>query len=265
MGLSKAYDELTDSPEFSDGLSISTGKGISDSLGQERLGIYSTGTFIRNPDGEATFETYNTSGTIITGYDSKPITIEDGQGGFDVVKYQTSSSAPGTLELTNANLDANGNDIENVGSVKTKQISNGWYYAGAYDGADADARLSNALADVANGDAIYLESAEYTADQTISKRIALYGTTGTDEGSEIAGTATLTLNEGVALHHITARSNDVTININDRECLISGLWGFDLTQVTVSTDDNRLIGLRSCDVTFESGTEGNIKSSYNRE
>jgi len=40
-----------------------------------------------------------------------PIIFRDQEGNFDAVKYNTSSTAPGTLELKNADLDVNGNDI----------------------------------------------------------------------------------------------------------------------------------------------------------
>jgi hypothetical protein len=50
-----------------------------------------------------------------------PVIIVDNEGGFDAVQYTTSSSAPGTLELTNADIDANGNDITDVNSLSTDE------------------------------------------------------------------------------------------------------------------------------------------------
>lgn len=48
----------------------------------------------------------NTIETRTIGADSNDLAIQDLQGGFKAVEYQTDASAPGTLELTNAELNA---------------------------------------------------------------------------------------------------------------------------------------------------------------
>lgn len=104
MGLSKAYDKLTENPEFSDGLHLPNGTD-SDITGVDgtRLIFYDKGVLTYNEDGNASFLAQS-DGTQMRAYDGTPVRISDQEGDFDAVTYNTSASAPGTLELTGANL-----------------------------------------------------------------------------------------------------------------------------------------------------------------
>jgi hypothetical protein len=84
MGLKKAYDKLTDSPEFTEGLIISKGESVQD---------HNQRNILKARSGNPSLY-YHSDGTL----------IGDKVGDFPAIAYRSSESAPGTLELSNANL-----------------------------------------------------------------------------------------------------------------------------------------------------------------
>jgi len=82
----------------------------------------------------------------------------------------------GTIGTANDPVDVESEDINNADTINTqnilpKNIGNGYHYAAAFDGADADARLDDALGNTSQGDTIFLENAEYNQDHTISQNV----------------------------------------------------------------------------------------------
>jgi hypothetical protein len=91
-------------------LRIATGQAIEDGSGNQRLSLQSVGTFLRRPDQSAAFGAEDNRIRVYTD-STHPFQVRDQEGAFNAVQYTTSANAPGTLELTNANLDTNGNPI----------------------------------------------------------------------------------------------------------------------------------------------------------
>jgi hypothetical protein len=89
-------------------LRLSTGQAIEDGSGTKRFSILPTGFRTRMGNGDVAFQAFDenagTSEVAIESYNGVPITFQDNEGAFTAVQYNTSSSAPGTLELTNALL-----------------------------------------------------------------------------------------------------------------------------------------------------------------
>lgn len=115
MGLSKAYDELTDNPEFTKGLTISTGNSIRDSDGVIRFGVKDAYTEIGSASGRDDNDARIVvrDGTYIGFFaqGNTPIEILDDEGNFTAVEYNATANRPGTLNLTNADLDVRGNRV----------------------------------------------------------------------------------------------------------------------------------------------------------
>ena len=134
--------------------------------------------------------------------------------------------------------------------------SNEHKFTGFYDGSDADERLTNALMDASDGDTIYLETADYEEDRTISKRITIRGSG--FEGAKVE--AEWTLEDLVRVKNLGTAGADIILassQIVYQGTVRSG------TTITVSADNCVLYGLvaaggRPREVIFESETSGNI-------
>lgn len=162
--------------------------------------------------------------------------------------------------VQNIELDSNGNLVfrDENGDEYTWVGPGGFFggddyhYAGDFDGADADARLDNALAAASNGDTIYPEAASY-GSRTISQRISLAG--GGQFGAvEIASGATWTITGShVEIRNVTTQG---TLRIE----------GFNTTYqtataagtITVAANNAKLLGLNSASITFEAGASNGI-------
>lgn len=167
------------------------------------------------------------------------------------------------IDLENANLDnanfgtnvdAQGNDINNIGAVSTEQIVTNYHFAEAYDGSDADTRLDNAISAAASGDTIYLETASYSTNRTISSKIRLVGPGSNSISAEISGT--WTLSSRISLENISRITGELVIN--GAECSFSDSYGFTGDVITVGADLFRMTNCGGYDVTFQSGTSGGI-------
>lgn len=107
-------------------LRIATGQAIEDGDGTNRIVVSSSGTQINDGDGNRAIKAYrsaNGGGTRLRTKHGGPITIVDDVGGFEPVKYLTSASPPGVLKLTNAELNLDNNNIQNVDLLNLSTIS----------------------------------------------------------------------------------------------------------------------------------------------
>jgi len=102
-------------------LRLDAGQSIEDESGNPRVQIHSSDTFIRDSTGSFRFLARDEEGPEIRVESGDTRFIRDVEGGFNAVRYDTSASAPGTLELTNADLDASGQSVT-AGSVSTDKI-----------------------------------------------------------------------------------------------------------------------------------------------
>jgi hypothetical protein len=136
-------------------------------------------------------------------------------------------------------------------------INDEYYFASRFDGGDADTRLDNALSAASNGKTIYLESATYGNDRTISTEVDLVGVHGTS-GTEID--ASWTMQSNVSLRHILfASTASLSLGFLNRlsDCLGTA-------SVTVTSNRVRIWGCDDLSVTFESGTSEGIVDASTR-
>jgi hypothetical protein len=157
-------------------------------------------------------------------------------------------------------VDAQGNDITNVGALSTEQIGSERHYAGAYDGSDADSRLDNALAAASDGDVIYLENAQYTADRTISKTLVIEGTR--QGGSTIVGVWTINGRFSEISRCFVSQNNGGQLLVNIDRCHIHTITGSGDPFISVADDNVLLAGIVSFgnSVEFQSNTSGGLAS-----
>jgi len=144
-----------------------------------------------------------------------------------------------------------------VSSLNTKQIGNERHYAGAYPGADADARLGNALSAASNGDTIYLESASYTTSQTISGG---YRIVGIRPCSLIESPFTFDDNQPTIVSVNIVGQGEIVFNTAN--CTITQSRFGTEPAVTDKVGDNSIFGcdggIANTSIVLESGTSGSI-------
>lgn len=102
---------LVDLSAKNQNLRLATGQAIEDGSGTNRIGFESQKTEILDDNGLDGVEYISGAGYYHKARASEPWIVQDRQGSFDAVKYKTSSSAPGTLALPNANLQMQNNSI----------------------------------------------------------------------------------------------------------------------------------------------------------
>jgi len=162
----------------------------------------------------------------------------------------------GSLDVQNG-ATFNGSDLTGVGSLGVEQVGSNRYYAGAFNGTDADARLDNALSAASAGDVIHLENTAYTSDRTISTRLTLTGSnTGSNSDGSYIGGGAWTVDDGISLVSVGAGSGSVTI-AGDFAGWYQSMLSTNVT-VTVDANDFRFIGNRGGDVQFNAGATGGI-------
>jgi hypothetical protein len=113
MGLTKAYDELTDNPTFSDGLQIELGEDITDGSGTKRIEIDDGFTEINDADGNRAYAAVG-GGVNIFSQSTRPIQFIDEEGGYTAVQYDTDPSA-GVLRTPNAGVRVEEQGIPSTG------------------------------------------------------------------------------------------------------------------------------------------------------
>jgi len=160
-------------------------------------------------------------------------------------------------QLNGSDIDFQQSDLSNIASVSTEQIGSGRHYAGAFDGADPDARLDNVLSAASNGDTIYVENAEYDATRTVSKSVTFTGTAAAFGGADIRADWTVSA-DNVNFVHISLGSS-TTLSLDGSNCkFIDGGVGGRASIIvggnSSTVNDNTVFG----SVTFESGTSDGI-------
>lgn len=97
---------------------LATGQAIEDGSGTERIKIFNSRTSLQFEDGDNGIVLSKNSISGFNAYSGTPIVIQDREAGKTAVEYTTSATAPGTLELTNSMLraDGPGDDINGIHS-----------------------------------------------------------------------------------------------------------------------------------------------------
>jgi hypothetical protein len=185
---------------------------------------------------------------------------EDGNGNVVPIDGETVGDGTTTADHQSVSTD----------ETQTKTIGSGdHHYAGVYDGANADARLDNAVSAASEGDVIYLENAEYTVNRTISKLLRIEGTQGFGGkyiGSAVSGEWTLD-DRNIAVFYCGFVSGS-QITIEKAEITVADCWVSTVSgegHIQINNDSARLYNLaRDASVTFASGTTGGIIDSCSR-
>ena len=102
-------------------LRLATGQAIEDGSGNDRIEFDSNRTSLLDENGDRKFDAKGNGEAQIT-VDGNQFYVYDLDMDARAFNYRPSSSTPGTLELTNANLDANNNAITNASSVETEEM-----------------------------------------------------------------------------------------------------------------------------------------------
>ncbi len=96
----------------SNDLRLATGQSIEDGSGTKRIKFNDGGTNLYSDTGSVGIQLLGSGLNNRVGTDG--YNLRDLEGGFKAIQYNTSASAPGTLELTRAKLNLNGNVIYGV-------------------------------------------------------------------------------------------------------------------------------------------------------
>jgi len=125
------------------------------------------------------------------------------------------SSQVGTIGSSSDRVDINAEDIDvsdtiNTQTIQPRNIGNGYHYAAAFDGADPDARLANAITGSNISDTIILEKEQYSTNTISARRVFQGIRTGTFGTSFVSN---VTFNETVCLKGITF-TGDLILNQN---------------------------------------------------
>ena len=199
-----------------------------------------------------------------------------GGGNFVVAKDTNANTVllqydPGTDTWEYAaDVDMNGGNVSGVGtltadSVNTEQadITNATILQTStgyetVEGTDPDDRLDNALSKATEGDAIYLENAEYSKERTgtdsIDVRVALYGVSQeSGANNSTHHTADWTVTE---IHQIKHVGGDATLRVEADRINISELTH--TGDIEIVDDNCMLFAINAATVTFEDGTSGNV-------
>jgi len=203
---------------------------------------------------EATYQIQDTDGAAGGG---NFVVAKDTNANTVLLEYDPASD---TWEYA-GDVDMNGGNVSGVGtltadSVNTEELTNHYLYAGAFDGASPDDRLSNALSAASKGEVIHLENATYTTDLTVSKRVSLVGTSAA-LGSDTTIDASFTFDDRVTIRRITL-SGSASITLNGRYSSIINAAGGVGWSLTVDGDNVRCIGLVIAELTFTSNARNGI-------
>jgi len=149
-------------------------------------------------------------------------------------------------------LDMGSNAISNASSVSTKAVDNNQgrrLYAGNYSGADADARLDEALAAAETGDTIILEATNYASRTISGARVTIIGTAVAFGDTEITD---WTIDSTARLSGVDVSG---TLTLNGNESAVKDGFVSSGDAISVAADRVVLGFVRGGgSVTFESGT-----------
>jgi len=166
--------------------------------------------------------------------------------------YGSSTGVVGTdsepVSETNVqDLHAQDAQIDNL--LEAKKITSGVLLAAGFDGADADARLANAVAAASGGEKIILEQASYVDNLTTGKNLTLEGVKGRKNGTTLNG-GDWTFNGDVTI--IDIQFGQGSLQMNGKGAEIRGGFHSGSFPVTVDTSEVRIYGVRGLDITFTS-------------
>lgn len=91
-------------------LRLATGQAIEDGGGTERL-LFGNSTEFKDETGQTVIDANNSANGINLNVPTGTLRLNDFEGNFTAVEYETFASAPGRLKLTNANLNVLDNAI----------------------------------------------------------------------------------------------------------------------------------------------------------
>jgi len=107
VGISTAdVGSFSTQPTFSAGLEVSTGQNIEDEGGTRRASIGGASTAIRNDAGELAVLAAANSQLQLFARDAEPLRVFDEEFSGIAIEYNTSSTAPGQLDLSNAEVSS---------------------------------------------------------------------------------------------------------------------------------------------------------------
>jgi hypothetical protein len=163
----------------------------------------------------------------------------------------------GTIGTANDPVDIESEDIDNADTINTqtiqpKNIGNGYHYAAAFDGADADARLDNAINTIGTGQTLFLESESYSQVHSFNSDTTIIGVGGGGPGATTiidGGRFDLSINSLIERVAMDIGSNVVgismgfasqascirqnagngTIDIKENACIVTRLKDVDVT------------------------------------
>ena len=147
-----------------------------------------------------------------------------------------------TADVNNTNTTTTALEAE---SVSTEVLGTDLIFAAAFPGADADARLTNAISEASNYQTIYLESDVQYGDFTINKPLKFVGSSReiSDNGSMIGD---WTLNNTSTLVDIQVRENEedtsAELTINNRATQLKNVSVKRDADITVSSNRVLIIG-----------------------
>jgi len=177
----------------------------------------------------------------------------------------TEDGEAGTIGTPGAPVDLESQDIDNADTINTqnilpKNIGNGYHYAAAFDGSDADARLTNAINASSKGDIIFLESADYTQDRNLSNR-SIIGTGTRSEGTTIKD-ARFTMSSFSKIQRVNLDITDGSVGLDfNFETMGAQIYQSSVKNGTIVVNGSgvMLTRIRRIDITLNSG--GNVVDS----
>jgi len=148
-------------------------------------------------------------------------------------------------------------------AVSTEQLTSDYHFAGAYDGADPDARLDNAISAAVDGDTIYLENGTYDSDRTISKKLEIIGVGSLERRSGTDITGAWTLSAEVDLLNLGIRENATTdaVTVTTQRCTLIRIGLGNNATVRVQANEVAVESSFRGEVIFETGNSGGLVDS----
>lgn len=196
---------------------------------------------------------------VIGEHFSLPAGAQLDEDGGDLVIRDSGGTIILRRDETAGAWDFTGTDMTGVGALDVKTLGNDRKFAAAFDGADPDTRLSNAITAATPGDVIFLEAADYDSSRTINTALSIIGTDpNTPGGSTVRNTWTITSSD-VSIQSVGFRSSGELL-INSPRVRVQN--GYHVGNgITVDADSVLLEGLYFADITFNGTTSGGLVDS----
>jgi hypothetical protein len=192
-------------------------------------------------------------------------------GGVSVSQLVSKAQAQASTSDSDGNVGTPSDRVDvfadgvDASVIDTEKIGTSQRYASAFDGADPDARLDNALSAASNGDIIYLEAGDYTSNRTISTKCAIIGPQGFEippGGASFNISGDWTFGAEGALERVVLSSN--TITFTEPYSYLDTARSASGGSIVVDADHCRVLNMAEGSVTFNSGTkQGLVDSSTN--